>query len=83
VPGTNVVTTVITGQTGITSGARVNVWLQGGSTASHNATEHSLIFPSRVGLSAGSIVAGTGFTITAETELRLTGDVQVKWAWSG
>ncbi len=81
-PGTNVVQTVITGQTGITSAARVNVWFQGGSTADHNASEHSFIFPSRVGLSAGSIVADTGFTITAETELRLTGSVQVRWAWS-
>jgi hypothetical protein len=82
-PGGNVATTIVTGQSGITSAARVNVWFQGGATADHNTTEHSLIFPSRIGLSAGEIIEDAGFTITAETELRLTGSVQVRWAWSG
>jgi hypothetical protein len=52
------------------------------ATAHHNAEEHGLIFPTRVGLSAGNIVAGVGFTIYAETELQLTGDVSVCWEWS-
>ena len=81
-PGTNVVTTTVTGQTGITSAARVKVWFQGDSTADHNAYEHAVMFPSRVSLSGGEIVDGTSFVITAATELRLTGDVACRWEWS-
>lgn len=81
IPGTGQVSAVVTGQAGIVSGSRVRAWIQG-STADHNAYEHTRILPGRIGLAAGDIVAGTGFTIYAETELRLTGDVAVAWEWA-
>ena len=80
--GSAVATVAVTGQAGILSGSRVRVWFMAATTADHNADEHGLIFPARVGLSAGNITAGVGFTIYAETELQLTGNVSVCWEWS-
>ena len=80
-PGSSTASVAVTGQAGILSGSRVRAWVQG-STSDHNAYEHSRIFPNRIGLGVSDIVAGTGFTIHAETELRLTGDVAVKWEWA-
>ena len=71
--GTYVAETVVDG--GITAGSRVNVWVQG-TTADHNAVEHALI-AGNLGL---SVVPGTGdFTIHAASDLRLTGDVSLRW----
>lgn len=80
-PGTNVVAVTVTGQADIISGSHVMVWFQGDSTADHNAYEHLHIFPNRVSLTAGDIVAGDGFTIYASTELRLTGTIACRWSW--
>ena len=80
-PGSSVASVTITGQTDLGASPRVRAWVQG-STADHNEYEHTRIFPARIGLAAGDVVAGTGFTIHAETELRLTGDVAVKWEWA-
>lgn len=79
-PGSSIASVTVTGQSGIELTSRIKVWL-GVSTADHNEYEHTRIFPSRIGLAAGDIVTGTGFTIHAETELRLTGDVAVYWEW--
>jgi hypothetical protein len=81
-PGGGVASAVITGQTGIGASSRVRAWIMAETSADHNAYEHALIFPNRIGLSAGDIVAGVGFTIYAETELQLTGSVSVQWEWS-
>jgi hypothetical protein len=81
-PGGGVAETIVTGQAEIGTGAKVRVWLQGDETADFNAYEHSRVFPSRIGLVATDIVAGVGFTIIAETELRLAGVVQCRWEWS-
>jgi len=80
-PGSSVTSVVVTGQTGIALTSRIKIWL-GLSTADHSEYEHTRILPSRLGLAAGDLVAGTGFTIHAETELRLTGDVAVYWEWT-
>lgn len=59
-PGSSDGTAVITGQTGILAGSLVEAWILPAATADHSADEHwveSLI------VSAGNIVAGTGFTI--------------------
>lgn len=81
-PGTNVVETVVTGQTDIGANASVEAWFMADDTTDHNSYEHRLIFPQRIGLACGDVVEGVGFTIFAETELRLTGDVLCRWVWS-
>lgn len=80
-PGTNIIETVVTGQTGITAGARVRAWVQGDTTADHNAYEHSRIIAGHVSLTCEAISAGVGFTIVASTQLRMTGDVACRWEW--
>ena len=42
-PGTNRVTTTVTGQASIVSGSLVEAWLMNEATATHNAYEHSLV----------------------------------------
>lgn len=79
-PGTNTAEIVVA--TAIPAGASVRAWFQSEGNADHNEIEHRLIFPSRVGLTCGAITDGVGFTVYAETELRLTGDVTCRWQWS-
>ena len=81
-PGTNIAEVVVTGQTGIPAGAQVKAWIQGDSTADHNVYTHTRILAPEVALSCENITAGVGFTIVASTELRLTGNVSVRWEWS-
>jgi hypothetical protein len=79
-PGTNTVETVVA--TAIPAGAVPRAFFMSEGNADHNEIEHRLIFPSRVGLTCGAITDGVGFTVYAETELRLTGDVTCRWQWS-
>lgn len=81
-PGGGVASLVVTGQAGIGSGARVRAWIPATASSDYNVDEHALILAGRVGVSAGSVVAGVGFTIYAETELLLTGNVSIAWEWS-
>lgn len=80
-PGTNLVTIAVTGQAAISTGDAVEAFFMAETTTDHNVPEH-IIFKRLVGLSCGTMVAGTGFTITAETELRLTGTAKCRWVWS-
>lgn len=77
-PGTNLVSVAVTGQTAIASGSHAEAFFMGDTTADHNADEHQF---ADIKLVCGSIVAGTGFTIFASTQLRLTGTFTVHWVW--
>ena len=78
-PGTNVVSVAVTGQTTITTDATIYAFMASDSTASHNEIEHQFV---PIKLTCGNIVAGTGFTIYAVTDLRLSGTFNVRWTWS-
>jgi hypothetical protein len=80
-PGGNVATLVVTGQADIVAASVIRAWVQG-DTPDHNAYEHTLILPGQIGIGIGDVIDGVGFTIYGQTELRLTGDVAVKWEWS-
>lgn len=81
-PGTNHVSVAVTGQAAIASGAYMEAYFQGDdSTATHNSYEHKML-PMAVNLTCSDVVAGTGFTINAMTQLRLTGTVKCRWVWS-
>jgi hypothetical protein len=69
-PGTNFVQTVITGLSGIGATPSIKLWMQGDATAEHNAYEH-IVVP--IKLVPSDVVAGTGFTVNALTDWRLTG----------
>ena len=61
-PGTDSASVVITGQSGIISTSNVYAWVAPAVTADHSVDEHFLIAPQ---IYVSTIVAGTGFTITA------------------
>lgn len=72
---------VITGQAGILSTSFVNAnILVAGSTGSpgHMADEHAF---EPINVTAGAIVAGTGFTIFATCPTPLFGAYNVEWFW--
>lgn len=77
-PGTNIATTVVTGQTEILADSSVDAFLMAESTPDHNAYEH-IIVPLQI--IASDIVPGVGFTINAVSDLRLTGEFAVRWSW--
>ena len=82
VPGTNIVSTVITGLANILTTSMVNLFMMADTTVSgsvgHNAEEHKIV---PIKLTAGNIVPGTGFTIYAETDWRLTSTFKVRYMW--
>lgn len=78
-PGTNYVTTTVTGQASIGTGSQVEAYLMADSTVDHNAYEHSFV---PLVIRCGNIVAGTGFDITATSDLRLNGLFKVHWVWA-
>lgn len=80
-PGTNQVDLAITGQAGIASGSYCEAWLSKTPHTDHNLAEMQLL-AGKVGLLTHTISAGTGFTISATTELRLTGNINVDWVWN-
>ena len=79
-PGSTDTTTVIMGQGGIFAGSNVEAWLVATATADHSADEHWADPPK---ITAGSIVAGVGFTIyAASSDRRAYGLWSVAWRWS-
>jgi hypothetical protein len=81
-PGSSIAELIITGQTGILATSNIKLWIQADSTVDHNEYEHTRILAGRVNLAAADVSAGTGFTIIAESEMRLTGLVKCRWEWS-
>jgi hypothetical protein len=77
-PGTNIVTTTVTGQTSIASTSLIRAFFMGDSTVDHNAYEHQIM---DVAATCTNIVAGTGFDIVVSSALRLTGTFKIRWQW--
>lgn len=59
-PGSGHAKVAVTGQAAIVAGSLVEAWLLPADTANHKHDEH-LVVPMKV--TAGNIIAGTGFTI--------------------
>lgn len=79
VPGTNLVTVAVTGQTGISTGSGAEAYFMGDSTGTHNDIEHLI---NDIQLTCSVPTAGVGFTIYALSTARYTGTFQVRWVWS-
>lgn len=76
----NSATLAVTGQTTILATSKVEAWLRLEATADHTLDD-LIVDPIRV--SAGNIVAGTGFTIYGEMPHGTAyGDYYVDWVWS-
>lgn len=81
-PGTNIVTTAVTGVASISGTSKVEVFMMGtDSTATHNTVEHSLL-PLDLALSCVAVSAGVGFTAQAATTQRLTGTFSARYVWA-
>ena len=79
-PGKSDASVAVTGQSAIVAGSLVESWLRLVATATHTADEH---WVEEMDVSAGNIVAGTGFTIYGKTRNRpLQGTWTVAWAWA-
>lgn len=77
-PGSSYATVDVTGQSGFVASSFAEAWMQGDSTATHNAVEHLLV---PLTVRCGD-AATDQFTIHASTEYRLTGTFTVRWVWS-
>jgi hypothetical protein len=84
-PGKDVATVAVTGQAGIVSGSRADAWLAADATALHSEDEHVMLqgFVA-VTVKRSSIVAATGFTITAAVHdsSKMWGTLACDWAWA-
>lgn len=82
-PGTNLVTTTITGLTTISGTSKVDLYLMGtDSTATHNAYEHAILPLGGLALTCINVTAATGFTAQAATTQRLTGTIAARYVWA-
>ena len=80
--GNTAAQTVVTGQTGIASGAKVEAWIQGDNTAGNNSDNHA-IAAAYTKFPCGDIVPGTGFTICGvDRSGGITGELIVHFDWS-
>ena len=78
-PGATDASVAVTGQAGILSGSSVIASIRPTATADHSVDEHRA---EEIDVSAGNIVAATGFTIYAKTRnRRLYGQWSVSWTW--
>lgn len=88
-PGKPDASVVVTGQSGITSGSRIEAWIELVNSADHSADEHML---ESLKVFAGNIVAGTGFTVYGMETMPvaspyneghcLHGTWTVAWVWN-
>ncbi len=68
----------VIGQAGIVAGSKVEAFVRLAATADHSADEHMI---ERLKITAGNIVAGTGFTIYGEANPQAYGQFNVDWVW--
>ncbi len=78
VPGNQIATVVVTGLTALLSTSTVSAFIPAEASADHNALEHSVV-PMKV--TCGTIVAGTGFTITCISDWTLTGRFTIRFTY--
>lgn len=80
-PGSNESNLTITGQSQITTNAKIQVYVMAESTADHTVSDHTYL-PLFAQFTAGNIAAGTGFTIYGRSTEKLQGTFKVNWEWS-
>jgi hypothetical protein len=81
-PGSNEASAAVTGQGAIGVGSKASAFVMADDTAgTHTASDHRY-FARFAGLTCGTPVAATGFTIHARSEYKLTGQFAVRWVWA-
>ena len=81
-PGSNEASVAVTGQATISATSKAEAWVMADDTSSnHTASDHRY-FAALAGLTCGTPVAATGFTIYARSTQKLSGQFTVRWVWS-
>ena len=81
-PGANEASVAVTGQAAISATSKVEAYVMADDTTSnHTASDHRY-FAMLAGLSCGTPSAGTGFTIYARCDQKLSGQFAVRWVWT-
>ena len=78
-PGTNIVSTVVSGLTEIKSDSRVFATISLKSSANHYAYEHGIV---DMTIRAGNIIPGTSMEIVGVSTQRLSGSWNVQYSWT-
>lgn len=80
--GSNEASAVVTGLAEILATSKVEAWVMGDDTTSdHTASDHRY-FAALAGLTCGTPVLATGFTVYARSEHKLTGAFKVRYVWA-
>ncbi len=79
-PGSNEASLIIYGQTDILADSETDAWISAVATADHTLGDHTYA-AALVGVSTGTLAAGTGFTIYARSVEKMQGTFTVQWAW--
>jgi hypothetical protein len=81
-PGSNEASIAVTGQGTISATSKAESFVMGDDTSgTHTANDHRY-FAAFAGLTCGTPVAATGFTIYAKSTQKLTGTFSVRWVWA-
>lgn len=80
--GSNEASVAITGLADILATSKAEAWVMGDDTsADHTASDHRY-FAALAGLTCGTPVLATGFTVYARSEHKLTGAFKVRYVWA-
>lgn len=80
--GANEASVEVSGQGDILATSKAEAFVMGDDTSTtHTASDHRY-FAVLAGLTCGTPVAGTGFTIYARSTEKLTGTWTVRWVWA-
>lgn len=81
-PGNNEASVVVPGQTTISVTSKTDTFIMADDTTSdHTASDHRYLSVA-VGLTCGTPVAATGFTIYARSIEKLQGTYLIRWVWA-
>jgi hypothetical protein len=81
-PGNTSANIAVTGLTQLPAAAHIEVFIQGNDqTADHTAFEHGFI-RGYLNTFVQNVVGGTGFTIEAHSQIRLTGQLVLRWRYN-
>jgi len=73
---------VVTGQTAILAGSKIEAWLMGSSTADHSADEH-IMATTMIDIITSVATPGDGFTIYGLVrDGTMHGQFTIQWVWS-
>jgi hypothetical protein len=81
-PGSNEASIAVTGLGTISATSKVEAYIMGDdTTADHTAADHRYI-ATLIGLTCGTPIAATGFTIYGRSTQKIQGTFALRWVWS-